>query len=89
MPYFKHIFDIAIAYLSPAAPSSSLPKKADGSQKKKRKTADAHSLEDSVASWQLRFLIIHAFHKSFLHDSDGAFLDAARFQVCPLNSFFE
>lgn len=84
VPYYKHFFDIAVAYLAPSAHSKS----AAGQKKKKQRTGSSASGEqaegdasDQIALWQLRFLLLQAFKKCFQYDTAGTFLDATRFQV--------
>ncbi|GJP59186.1 hypothetical protein CLOP_g9423 [Closterium sp. NIES-67] len=84
VPYFQYLFDIAIRHL--VGPSDAAK---GGMKKKRRKSAGvAAAAEDSIAQWQLRYLVMCALHKCFTYDSNAAFLDATRFQALlePLTS---
>eukprot|EP00475_Leptophrys_vorax_P019685 TRINITY_DN26993_c0_g1_i1.p1 TRINITY_DN26993_c0_g1~~TRINITY_DN26993_c0_g1_i1.p1 ORF type:complete len:520 (+),score=54.57 TRINITY_DN26993_c0_g1_i1:3-1562(+) len=76
VPYFQYLFDMAIRHLTGSDPSA-----AKAGLKKKRRKSASLSEENTIALWQLRYLVICSLHKCFVYDSNAAFLDAARFQA--------
>lgn len=81
VPYFSYLLDGCILNLT----GGRLVGDADTVQrkKKKKKAADSQhvtSIGVSLSEWHLRYLVLSALHKCFLHDTVG-FLDAPKFQV--------
>lgn len=81
VPYFSYLLDGCILNLT----GGKLVGDADTLQPKKKKkiVADAEHVTGmglSLSEWHLRYLILSALHKCFLHDT-VSFLDAPKFQV--------
>lgn len=81
VPYFSYLLDGCILNLT----GGKLVGDAEIVQpkKKKKKAADAEHVTGTIVSsseWHLRYLVLSALHKCFLHDT-VSFLDAPKFQV--------
>ncbi|URD79238.1 U3 small nucleolar RNA-associated protein 10 [Musa troglodytarum] len=81
VPYFKHLLEGCIRYLTEAHDVN----EALAKRRKKAKVADSVSRSKyellSLKQWHLRAVILKSLYKCFLYDNDLKLLDSTNFQV--------
>ncbi len=77
VPYYRHLLDLAVKHLQPAAAAVAAGAVKASSKKRRKSGADAAAADAAgapaggAAEWVLRLKIVRALHRCFLYDSVG------------------